>query len=625
MLINGGRWELTGYSMFNTLNHFLLRALVVALLAVCCFLPGLGGGFIFDDKPNIVTNTSLHVTQLDSEDLLYAAYSFEPGRGSRALPMLTFALDHLRGGLDARNFKITNLLIHALTTVALAFLFRQLLLLVQCRPSRAETAALVLALLWAIHPLQVSSVLYVVQRMQTLCTLFIVLALWAYLMMRQAQCEGLRSRLYVVLVGLFWALAMASKEDAALLPAYMLAVELTVFRFAARRLDVAAAWRWGYIAVTILAVLAYVFVVIPRYWHWDAYPGRDFSSYERILTQGRVLLMYLQQMLMPLPSSMPFYYDDLIVSRGLLSPPSTMFAWSVMLGLMAWAIMWLRMRPLFSLGVFIFFAGHAVASNIVNLELAFEHRNQIPLLGVVIFMFDLTMLISMRFEVLHRWFKAIVLLLICAVGGVTLYRAYTWGDPLRFAENSVALAPNSGRSWLMLSSVYADRSGMDPSSPLLRQAIVINEMGAARTGSVPLMANVVTFKEIVGQEAEDDWGKLLARLKVAPMNVENVNVLWVFLGNAEKGFPVDERHLFEVIDVVSSRASLNSGEYLRIGAYIHNESMRPRDALKYLKEAVRVSRPGDPAISNMQSQLEAAGRGDWVKELRLIEPGAQLH
>src|SRR3546814_8447978 len=90
-----------------------------------------------------------------------------------------------------------------------------------------------LALAWAAHPLQVSSVLYAVQRFQTMGTLFLVLALWAYLKARQAQIEGRPGRTGLLLALLLWVAAMGCKEDSVLLPAYTLALELTVLRFSA--------------------------------------------------------------------------------------------------------------------------------------------------------------------------------------------------------------------------------------------------------------------------------------------------------------------------------------------------------------------------------------------------------
>jgi len=193
--------------------------------------------------------------------------------------------------------------------------------------------------------------------MQTLVTLFMLLALWAYLTMRKAQMEGGRSRKYGLLVALFWALGLACKEDAVLFPAYALAVELTVLRFTAKSPRLARGLRNGYAAMTVLAGALFVLLILPRFWHWGPYPFREFSSVERLLTQGPVLFLYLQQILLPLPASMPFYYDNFRISHGLLDPPVTLFAWCCLVGLMVWAWRWRRDRPIFALGVFLFFSG----------------------------------------------------------------------------------------------------------------------------------------------------------------------------------------------------------------------------------------------------------------------------
>ncbi len=310
--------------MSSSRRSFLLCSLACAALAALFFLPGLSGGFLFDDGFNIQFNSSLHIESWSMESLQQAIYSFAPGNGSRILAELTFAMDYWRGGLDPSVFKTTNIVIHAFTTFALTLFFRLLLQAADCPPMRARQAALVMALVWALHPLPVSSVLYVVQRMQTLGTLFLVLALWAYLKMRMAQIEGGRSRGFGVLTGFFWVLALASKEDSAILPAYTWLLELTVLRFRARQAVLAKALRNGYSILVVMGVLVYCFVVVPRYWSWEAYAGRDFSSFERLLTQGRMLVMYLGQILWPMPSHMPFYYDQIEVSRGWMQPITTL-------------------------------------------------------------------------------------------------------------------------------------------------------------------------------------------------------------------------------------------------------------------------------------------------------------
>lgn len=608
--------------MGETRRYFLF-ALLLSILATGLFLPGLGGGFIFDDKPNIVENASVYVSHLTFEQLAAAAYSFEPGSGSRPLAMLSFGLDYWRAGMNPVSFKCTNLLIHAITVFALIAFFGRLFLIAGWEPRRAAVVALVLGLVWGGHPLQVSTVLYVVQRMQTLGTLFLILALWAYLGMREVQIKGGAGRQYAVLVVLFWLLAIASKEDSALLPAYTLLLELTVLGFRAKSDSAGRRLQATYLLLVTAGLVAFLFWVVPHFWHWDAYPGRDFSSYERLLTQLRVLVMYLGQVIVPLPAGMPFYYDDLEVSRGLFAPVTTFLALLLVGFLLVSAWCFRKQQPLICFGVLLFFAGHFVSSNVLNLELAFEHRNHFPLIGVVLAGgLSIVMLVDRYVEARERrlaWLFAGASLALLSLGGATLLRAHWWGEPQRFAEKSVAIAPRSERAWLLLSGVFAGRSGLDPGSPDFDRAIVISVRGAALTGSPPLLSNIVVFKTMRGDVAKSDWSDLLDRLRQTPMSVQNRNILWVMLGNVDKGVKLDPSGVLSLIDIVAARSRLNSEQNLRLGAYIHNKTQQPERALPYLRRAVELAGPGDPAVERLLRQLRDAGRAGWAGELAELQ------
>lgn len=604
--------------------RFPLLAALMAALAAFLFIPGLGGPFIFDDTPNIITNTALHVSRLNLEDWLYAIYSFQPGHGSRSLSMLSFALDYWRGGgLDPHTFKSTNLLIHALTTFVLALLLHRLLWVLHWSRRHAVIGALVFALAWAIHPLQVSSVLYVVQRMQTLSTLFLVLALWAYLGMRQAQIAGARSRLQGVLTVLFWALGFAGKEDAVLLPLYTLALELTVLRFQAARPKLATLWRRGYLWLVVIGAIVYLLVVVPYFWTWQAYPGRDFSTWERLLSQGRALVMYLGQIVFPLPSRLPFYYDDFEISRSLWQPPSTLPAWLLIIGLLAWAWRWRTRRPLFAFGVLLFFAGHALTSNVIGLELAFEHRNQFPLIGAILALGDLGMAAWQRWR-LPSWLGITAIALVLTGLGIgTFKRAEDWGEPLRLANKLVEIAPHSERAWLQLAAIYADRSESKADSPDLARSIEISERGVALTGSVPLLSNIVIKKTIQGTATQADWRRFLDRLQQAPISAQNRNIVWAFLRNFQRGVPLDREGIRQTIEIMSKKWTFESSENLNFAAFIYNEDTQVEKALPYLRKAVQQAPLEDPNIDKLLVQLKGDGREDWAKELEQLRTTSQ--
>lgn len=597
-------------------HRFLILAMLCAVMAVGLYQPGLNGGFFFDDKPNITENVSLYVMGLDHHSLGRAAMSFPGGHGLRSMAMLTFGLDYFRaGGFDPAAFKATNIAIHAISVVILACFLRELLSVAGWSSRRASGGALVVALAWAAHPLQVSSVLYVVQRMQTLATLFLILALWSYLRMRCVQLQAGVAGRYAVWTLVFWVMAMASKEDAILLPAYALALELCLFRFRAADPKLASGLRLAYLVATIAAAMLLLFWALPKYWSWAVFPGRDFNSYERMLTQSRVLVMYLGQIIWPAPGNLPFYYDTYPVSRGLLQPVTTLACWLLLLGLIASAVVG-RRRPIFSLGIMLFFLGHVISSSMLGLELVFEHRNHFPLIGIMLLLADLAD------AAMERWGqRAVVLvfattvLLVSVLGIATFKRSQVWGSNLAFAEESVRIAPNSSRAWVALCRAHFDLSQGDYAGAEFSRAIAVCERGGEQTGSIMALANVVIFKSIRGDASAGDWNRLFAGLRTAVITPENKAVAMNMVGNANHGIALDPDGVSETIEIVQERAGFSPTECVSIARFLIDHGRSPDLAYPYLQLAVNGFPPGDPAIQRLLDGLREEGLAEWATEL----------
>src|SRR5688572_8893172 len=96
-------------------SAWLVPAALLAAVALI-YWPGLGGGFVFDDYPNIVDNVQLHVSGTSWHEWIAAMFSSTAGAVQRPLAMLTFALNHYFTGLDPRAMKLTNIAIHVLNT-----------------------------------------------------------------------------------------------------------------------------------------------------------------------------------------------------------------------------------------------------------------------------------------------------------------------------------------------------------------------------------------------------------------------------------------------------------------------------------------------------------------------------
>lgn len=601
------------------IRRFLLASMIAALLAVSLFVPGLPGEFVFDDIPNIVNNPVVHVTELSATAVVDVLSAKQVSGNLRGLPMLSFALDYWRAGgvADPATFKTTNLLIHALTACALAWLFRALLLASGMATRRVAWLAPALALAWAAHPLQVSAVLYAVQRLQTMGTLFLVLALLAYLQARRAQIRGDSGRTGLLGCLLLWAVAMGCKEDSILLPAYALALELTVLRFAAADAPLANTLRRGYLWATLAGVAVYALWVVPHYWYWEAPSGRDFSTWERLLTQPRVLALYLWQILLPLPQHMPFYYDWIAPSRDLLQPWTTLPALVLVAALLALGWRLRRRQPLFALGVFLFFAAHFVTSNVIPLELAYEHRNHFALIGAVLAVASVLLCLGQRLRPAALAVVGAVLLV--ALGSATLLRAHTWSSNLTLARAATEAVPNSPRAWAQLCKSYFDAGGAvaaGQDNPYLDEAIDACSAGAAASSeTLNSLVLLIVLKTIRGDITAKDWERFQQRLTTARMSPENVNASFGFAYYARLGVKLEKAQLIETFAMLDRRTTLNPYTLIYIGNFIAADLMDPDQAMPHYLKAIRTAPPGEPFAWKMATELREFGRPDLAEAL----------
>lgn len=597
-----------------TRPKFLPPLVLALVLAALVYLPGLGGDFVFDDYPNIVQNPAIHAETLDADTLARAAQAYQPGAIGRPLATLSFALDHLAwGGLEPFGFKLTNLLVHLLN-LALGFaLLRRVFAL--ANPAEAEGAwrpALLIALLWAIHPLQVGTVLYVVQRMEMLAVTSLLLALLAYLRGRTDQIAGRGAGWgWIALSGLLAASGLLSKESAVIFPLLTLALELTLLRFAGATPGQARFWRWGYAAGTALAAIVFFAVVVPMYAAPEMYAYRDFTLTERLLTQLRVLPMYLGQGLLPHPGGMLFNYDHLEASRGLLQPGTTL-AGGLFLAALAAAAWWLRHRlPLVALGIMWFFAGHFLTSNVVPLEHAFEHRNYLPLLGVLLALAGL----FQRFDQ-QRAVQGLAVVAILAFAFITGLRSLTWGNPLMLAAEHVAVNPLSARASNDLGIQYFEASNHDPDSPLFARAIAEFERGIDLPKASPLPEQaLILLMATNGLLVKDSWWDSLEH-KVTHNTIGPQEILAMsgLLRERQRGTAFDDARFMRAWDAMDARGGLAPELMARYGSYLLKTVGDDAKAVEVLRRAGLAS-PTPLLREQILGVLVEHGRIDLAEQL----------
>lgn len=572
-----------------------LPALVVALVCMLVYFPGLSGGFLFDDFPNIVTNSRVHAQSLDAESLSRAAAGYEPGAYGRPIATIGFAFDYYLGGKNPWGYKLHSLIVHLVNALLVLALVRTLLSLPRAGGGWPRWAPAAIALAWAIHPLQVSTVLYIVQRMEMLAVTFILLALLAYLRGRIRQRDGRSGVAWLVASALLAGLGMLAKETAVLFPVFALALELTLLRFEAREPRTRRFLQITYAAGVAIAVLAFALWLVPRYATPEAYAHRDFTLYERLLTQLRVLPMYLGQILLPLPGQMPFYYDAYPKSTGWLSPPTTLAGGLAIVALLAAASRLNRYLPLATLGILWFFSAHLLSSTVINLELVFEHRNYFALLGVLMTLGALFRQLPTSDLSAARFATGA---LVIGLSALCAIRAATWGDPLVLAADLVARAPMSPRASSDLATLYVALSDSNPESPFFDFGRKEFERESRLPNASPLPEQgLILMAATTGQPVLDEWwDRMTLKLETRPIGVQESLAVMGLVRQRMEGIALDDRKLASAYSTLASRSVQPPSIYAAFGDHAVNKLGDAQLARAMYLQAIEGSR-NDPAYA----------------------------
>ncbi len=512
--------------------------LLAAVLAICLAVYWLHAGdfFFFDSKYALEHNQWLVVDGSELESWRVATLSTTAGPLGRPISNFSFAVNAvLNGEVSALSIKRTNALIHCLIGLCLMFLLRLLFTcspVLNWTPRRASAVAVLAAACWVLHPLQVSTVLYAVQRMTQLPALFVVLGLYGYFRLRVQwmhglpTAEGISRAVFVLFICTI--MAALSKENGLLLPWIAGITELCLFRF---RINGAVSRRYRY---TTMVMLLLPIIVLPAVLLVDvgllerSYALREYSLAERFLTQLRVLWIYLSWLSFPLPGTFVFFHDDIRWTQSILEMP-------VLLAIAAWlallVLCWLlrNSAPLLAFAVLWYLVAHSMESSVLPLEMVFEHRNYLPAVGFVVLFAHLCAQLSRWLGVRFRLLGGAVLLLYALL---LFARTSYWQDELSLAERDFTFHPESARARMHLASVYQD-AGVASTDQALTQRYLwaARELAyrsyLAQPESIPALVLLIHFDgNSSAAERADKWLDELQRAVVAgTLSVANINFL----------------------------------------------------------------------------------------------------
>ncbi len=474
-------------SIFNYSLFFLLL-----LFTVLLYWPGLSGGFLLDDTPNLLPLHALDSGIATWQDIVF---DNESGMFGRPVAMLTLVLNYLLNGNDAWDFKYTNLMIHLLCGVLIFWLSYRLLYETRLRDQRYAIALWVMTM-WLLTPLQVSTVLYVVQRMTQLSALFVLAGLISYTSGRQALAlRPLTGSLLILATFFLWLpLALFSKENGALLPLLALVIEVYFFKRPDRLWQRRAITILFLVTVLVPALLLLAYILIRPGFITGGYFGRDFTLKERIYSEARILIVYLRSLLIPDTTSMGLLHDDFEKSTGLLAPVTTLLsilAWLTLIA-SAWIYRKKAWRIYFFAPIF-FLATHAMESSIFALELYFEHRNYLASFGIYLMLAYGLFSLKQRYD--NHILVSVFLFILPTAHIIASYqRVQVWSSTISIILNDIHWHPKSYRAHGIVAGLYIQTGEYQKALQHLNATIKLNPRIISE-------ANVLRFIALCGSNA----------------------------------------------------------------------------------------------------------------------------
>ncbi len=412
--------------------------LIVATLATAVYLNALPGAFQYDDFHHIVDNPSIrNLSNWKQWFTDPGAFSVSRAPMYRPLTLMSLALNYKIGSDNPQGYLILNIVLHGLCT-GLVFLLLSALL-------RDSQAALLAALIFAVHPLQSETVNYINCRSSLLCSLFYLSSLLCII---KASTRAGVWLPWVLAAGLLFGLSLLSKSLAITLPALVV-----LLLFLPGMLEQAKRSRL-LVSVIVLSLIALAYLLLRQETgQWTLVsPEPPRGVLENLLTQARIIVLYLG--LIVLPKNL--CVDHHIIASGSLLDPRVLFS-LMLLGLFTLgSLRFVKKAPWLTLGWLWFLVTLMPTTSIIPLNhLMSEHRLYLPLPGIMLIAAgayrDLARMLELRGRIAVLTALAI---LFVSLSILTIYRnpvwateATLWKDAARKSPQSITTLANLGHSY----------------------------------------------------------------------------------------------------------------------------------------------------------------------------------
>ncbi len=459
-----------------SLESSWIRCLLLAVIGFAVRSPALQGQLIWDDTSLIHDNPFIKSPVLISESFRHYLSLDGPSTHYRPVQNISYCLDYLIWNNDIYGFHLSSILWHIGSGLLLYMLLLRLLPALAAGANNIETTrasrrfnawALVVALLWIVHPVHSAAVDYISGRADSLAFFF---ACAGWLLFLQARlCRRVTGALLYTAAALSLMLALCSRESACIWVLLFLVYLFIVDRQQSQRA------KWIVLAVCLSLVALYGGLRhLPSATVVSSASGSESTT--RSVLMLRALGDYGRLMVWP---------SNLHVERTVETPawPSAQqdltsriaSSYLTLLGAVVAAVLLFGAtrkgagQRLRAFGAAWFLLAYLPISNLLPLNATVaEHWLYLPSVGFLLF------LLGCSFEIpisLRKFALPVACLAVLALSVRSFIRSGDWVSPEMFYRHALASGSAKIRMALNLGQIYAAEQNYAKAEPLLRKVV----------------------------------------------------------------------------------------------------------------------------------------------------------
>lgn len=569
--------------IYQQIMNLRMRHLLIfgALLVVVSYLyyPTTNYAFLdtWDDPEYVTENPKIR--SLAPANLVRIFTSFDVGNYA-PVHILSHAVEYYFFGMDPFGYRFVNVILHFLNSI--------LVFLVVRRICSQDIIALLVALFFTVHPLQVETVAWISQRKNLLSTFFMLLSFVFFMQYRSTErVSQYRASL------IFFIVALLSKISVVVLPAYMLMYDFFILRKVTKE---KLFWDYLFFVLVSIAMVAITLVaqgagVGVRTEHY----GNGFI--EALLLPPALWSSYLGALIAP--ATLSALYDEHVVLQYV--------TWKALVGIMVSGIVvalltqWRKSgyREQFFWGGW-FFAGLLPVSHIIPMVTIMNDRYlYFPIIGFAAFIITPVFKVLWPTGVKVNHTKGLIVisffLLVAGVyGWMSKERIPVWKDSCTLWSDAIEKYPNQAKAHNNLGACYEKQRDLVRAEREYKKAVEIKpDLFVAR----------YNLGKIYGQMKH--FNRAIDEFRLAEQVLPNDPLIHYFLGMAYKMNRQPELAIQQLRkDLIITPGKIKSarellGLYMELGQYKEAASL-----IEEIRERKRGNSRIEPFLEKMERKIE---------------------